>query len=163
MIRRQLSLFVADSDAARIEALRRLLDPVQQALIAAHATLAREDELAGLGEDAVQAFLDELDEPALRLEFGEAEGFYSHGILIRCVDGAKRYHALRARLLGANARSLVPHLTLAHPRNARAAGNSLEAARAALPAQLALRFDSLNLIEQREGARWRVLVRVSLA
>ena len=46
MTRRQLTLFVPHAEAAPIEALRATLDPVQHALIAAHVTLCREDELA---------------------------------------------------------------------------------------------------------------------
>ena len=65
-------------------------------------------------------------------------------------------------MLGPALLPLAPHITLAHPRNPRAPGNSLAAARAALPERLDLRFDSLNLVEQHNGGRWRVLARARL-
>jgi hypothetical protein len=47
-IRRQLSLYVPEPIATRLEAVRRVLDPVQHALIPAHVTLCRDDELEAL-------------------------------------------------------------------------------------------------------------------
>jgi len=162
MIRLQLSLYVAEPEAARIEALRAQLDPVQAALIPAHATLAREEELAFVFEEDLQARLDALRRPLLQLAFGPAEGFFEHGILLPCIEGREGIDALRADLLGGLAKPLAPHITLAHPRNPRAPGNSLDLARAALPSPLALRFDTLNLVEQRDGGRWQVLRRITL-
>jgi hypothetical protein len=70
---------------------------------------------------------------------------------------------LRARILGPSALPLAPHVTLAHPRNPKAPGNSLADVIAQLPAPLELRFDSLNLIEQSHGGPWRVLARALLS
>jgi 2'-5' RNA ligase len=163
VIRRQLSLFVAEPAASRLEALRAVLDPVQQSLIPVHATLAREDELAFVFEEDLQARLHALREPGLRLRFGAAEAFFEHGILLPCIQGAERFDALRARLLSGLDKPLAPHITLAHPRNPRAPGNCLAAVLEALPAPLDLAFDSLNLVEQHDGGPWRVLLRVLLA
>ena len=160
--RRQLSLGVAEPEASGLEALRVLLDPVQHALIPAHATFAREGDFGTHSEAEWRERIADLREPALRLAFGAAEALQEHGILLRCIDGAERFEALRLRVLGPAALPLAPHITLAHPRNPRAPGNSLEVARERLPARLDLRFDTLNLIEQHNGGRWRVLARAML-
>ena len=160
--RRQLSLGVAEPEASVLEELRRALDPVQQALISAHATFAREGDLGMGSEVEWRERIADLREPALRLVFGPAETFHEHGILLRCIDGLERFEALRMRVLGPAVLPLAPHITLAHPRNPRAPGNSLTAARERLPARLELRFDTLNLIEQHNGGRWRVLARAPL-
>jgi 2'-5' RNA ligase len=162
VIRRQLSLYVAEPEASRLEALRATLDPLQHALIPAHATLGRDGDFGTRPDLEWRELIAGLREPALRLRFGGAESFHEHGILVRCIDGAERFDALRERVFGHAALPLAPHLTLAHPRNPRAPGNSLAAARAALPMPLELRFDSLNLIEQFNGGRWRVLARALL-
>jgi 2'-5' RNA ligase len=163
MIRRQLSLYVSEPEASRLEALRLVLDPVQQTLIPVHATLGREGEFGTRSDLEWRERVADLREPALRLAFGAAEPFQDHGILLHCVGGSEAFEALRARVLGPALLPLAPHITLAHPRNPRAPGNSLAAARERLPERLELRFDSLNLIEQHDGGRWRVLARALLA
>jgi len=163
VIRRQLSIYVAEPEASRLEALRLALDPVQRALIPAHATFARDGDL-GAGSDLEwRERIANLKEPALRLSFGAAERFHEHGILLRCIEGAERFEAFRARVLGPATLPLAAHITLAHPRNPRAPGNSLALARERLPERLELRFDTLNLVEQHDGSRWRVLARANLA
>ena len=162
MIRRQLSLYVAEPEASMLEALRLVLDPVQQALIPAHATLAREGEFGQRSDLEWRERVAGLREPCLRMGFGIAEAFHEHGILLHCLAGQEGFEALRARVLGPALLPLAPHITLAHPRNPRAPGNSLAAARAALPERLDLRFDTLNLVEQHNGGRWRVLARARL-
>lgn len=162
MIRLQLSLYVAEPAARELDALRALLDPLQHALIPTHVTLARDGDIDTRPGDFFECVAS-LREAALRLRFGPAEAFHEHGILLRCVEGAERFQALRVRLLGPAALPLAPHITLAHPRNPRAPGNSLAVARERLPASLELRFDSLNLIEQRDGGPWCVRVRANLA
>jgi len=163
MIRLQLSLYVAEPEARAVESLRARLDPLQQALIPAHLTLGRDSDIdMRPGADWLERVAD-LRESALRLRFGAAEAFHEHGILLRCVGGADRFDALRARLLGPAALPLAPHITLAHPRNPKAPGNSLDWALAQLPSPFELRFDTLNLVEQRDGGRWQVLARALLA
>jgi uncharacterized protein len=149
----QLTLFVPEPDAIAIEAVRRVLDPVQHGLIAAHVTLCREDEL-----DHVHELLERLREsppPALDLTFGRAEASEGHGILLPCIGGAADYQSLRAAVLGHRAvRAASAHITLAHPRNPRAPGNDIATA-LRLPSPLRIRFDTVALIEQRDGSAWR--------
>ncbi len=150
MIRRQLTLFVPPEASAAIEAVRRDADPVQHALIAAHVTLAREDELAALDADEIGRRLTA--SPSLVLRFGLVERFDGHGLWLPCVGGEDAFHALRDHLLGPSRRHR-PHLTLAHPRNPQAPGNALATAHG-LPVPLAIAFPRVARIEQRDGAPW---------
>ena len=159
-LRRQLTLFVAEPEASRIEALRAVLDPVQHALIAAHLTLCREDEFEADG--AMLSRLRRMRASPLQLQFGRAEAFHEHGILLPCVAGEADFRALRERALGREPiRRQSPHLTLAHPRNPRAPGNRLESAQT-LSLPLVLRFEHLHLIEQVDGGTWQSLERFAL-
>ena len=157
MTRTQLSLWVPPPADAMLEAIRRVVDPVQAALIPAHVTLCRDEELARLSPDDVAARLAAAGEPSLTLAFGAAERFGGHGIVLPCVAGRAHFHSLRARILGdPSPREHAPHLTLAHPRNPKAAGNDLSAAHA-LPVPLVVTFTNVRWIEQDEGGPWRAL------
>ncbi len=153
--RRQLTLFVPATAAGPLEDVRARVDPVQHRLIAAHVTLCREDDLEDLPE--VLARLAAPGPGPLTLTFGPAEAFGGHGLLLPCVAGAAAFRQLREGVLGsARVRDQAPHLTLAHPRNPRAPGNSLAAA-AALPAPLTLTFPAVSLIEQAPLEPWVVV------
>jgi 2'-5' RNA ligase len=154
-IRRQLSLY-ASGDAARdIEAVRKRVDPTQHRLIPAHVTLCREDELGNL--PSLKERLSRLSWPPLRLRFGRAEAFSGHGLLLPCIGGEEGFHRLREHLLmSTDIRLQKPHLTLAHPRNPKAGGNSMANA-ASLAAEIEIRFPAIHLIEQEEGQAWKVL------
>lgn len=143
-------------DAAReIEAVRRVLDPVQTRLIPAHVTLCREDELVDLA--SVRARLRDVPFPPLALRFGRLVAFSGHGILLECVGGADQFRALREYLLAStHVRDQKPHITLAHPRNPMAEGNSLSNA-SVLPEVIDVTFPSIRLIEQEGDEPWRVL------
>lgn len=158
--RLQLTLFVPEPAAGTIEGMRRVLDPVQHALIAAHVTLCREDELADVAD--LRNHLRESPPPALDLVFGSAEGSSGHGILLPCIGGADAYQSLRVAVVGTSTVPIShPHITLAHPRNPRAPGNDIATARE-LPSPLRVRFDAVSLIEQRDGAPWRTIWSVPL-
>ena len=155
-VRQQLSLYVPTDTAGPIEQVRQRVDPVQHGLIPAHITLCREDELlaaaAGLG-----ARLQNLQAAPLVLKFGRARRFATHGILLECTAGEAQFRALREQLLGScDIRHQAPHLTLAHPRNPRVAGNRLQTA-LTLPASLSVVLPSFHLIEQIGAAPWRII------
>ncbi|MFN8587868.1 MAG: 2'-5' RNA ligase family protein [Candidatus Eisenbacteria bacterium] len=163
MIRRQLTLFVPPDAAIALEILRRTLDPVQAALIGAHVTLAREDEIAGLDAAALAARVAAAASAPIALEFGAPVAFGGHGWLLECVRGQDAFDALRTRLLGERAaRVQHAHLTLAHPRNVRDPGNTAAAA-ARWPAGFVCTFGEAAWIEQEGGAAWRVLRTFALA
>lgn len=155
--RRQLSLFVPAPVAAGIEAVRAIVDPVQRALIPAHVTLCREDELAGIEERELERRMASAPHVPLTLSFGRAKRFAGHGVLLPCVAGEERFRALREWLLDSNeVREQQPHLTMAHPRNPETPGDPLATAHG-LPELLVVTFSEACLIEQHGDAPWRVL------
>jgi hypothetical protein len=154
-LRRQLTLFVPRDRSAAVEAVRRVLDPVQHRLIPAHVTLCREDEIARLSHLQTRRLLRSAK--PIELRFGPPATFSSHGILLPCISGEQEFHGLRALLLvETQNRRASPHLTLAHPRNPKAAGNSLAHA-ADLPQDLVIPFPTVSLIEQEGNSPWRLL------
>ena len=160
--RRQLTLFVPPDVSAPIEHIRQLVDPVQYALIAAHVTLCRDEELAIESISALIARLGEITLQPLTLEFGPPQRFSDHGALLPCTSGSHAFHQLRTLVLGTpTVRDLSAHITLAHPRNPRASAN-VEASFAALLAPLSIRFVDLCLIEQSAGGPWTVRHRFTL-
>jgi hypothetical protein len=161
-VRRQLTLFLAGEMAAAVEAVRRVVDPVQYRLIPAHVTLCREEEVAALPEGEIEARLAAGPARRITLEFGSPEHFLDHGIRLKCVAGGTEYQALRELVLGSTEIARPrPHVTLAHPRNPRAPGNSL-AACADLPRRWPTRFSWLHLIEQEGAQPWRRLAMFDL-
>jgi|CXWL01.1.fsa_nt_gi hypothetical protein len=158
--RQQLTLFVSIDAGAILEPIRRRLDPVQHGLIGAHVTLCREDELAG---SPLALLRGEAPLPAaITLTFGAPVGFDAHGILLPCIDGSTEFHHLRAAVLGTTAiRQHAAHITLAHPRNARASGNTVPSD-VALATPLRITFATISLIEQIDGGPWVVREAVEL-
>ncbi|MEZ4400801.1 MAG: 2'-5' RNA ligase family protein [Kofleriaceae bacterium] len=164
VIRRQLTLFVEPAAAVELERARRAWNPAQAALIRAHVTLAREDELAD--EARVVATLAAGALPALTLGFGPPERFDAgRGVLLPARAGLAAYAALRRQVLAgavAEVRQAAPHLTLIHPRNGTCTDASFADLTArALPTELT--FAMVELIEQRAGGPWRSLARFPLA
>ena len=71
-------------------------------------------------------------------------------------SGEPEFAALRRHVLATDTvRPQTPHLTLAHPRNPKALGNALAAARSA--AALTLRCDRLQWIEHVDQQSWSVV------
>lgn len=155
-VRTQLTLFLPEAEARLIESVRRVVDPIQFQLIAAHVTLCREDELVDLDPGELGARFDGGTAKPITLRFGRPEAFHDHGILLPCIDGEKEFRSLRMVALGSNEiRRQTPHITLAHPRNPNSAGNSLENAQV-LPETISVTFTSVSLIEQTDAMPWRV-------
>lgn len=158
----QLTLFVPGAAAEKIEVARKSLDPLQFSLIPAHVTLCREDEIVGLQSAVVQGRLSVREARPISLTFGAPESFSTHGILLPCILGEKEFQALRRLVLGSTTvRRQPPHITLAHPRNPKAAGNSLAAA-SALEAGMKVTFRTVCRIQQDGDSPWRVVERFDL-
>lgn len=164
-IRRQLTLFAPVDVSLVLNRLREKLDPIQAALISAHVTLCREDEIAGISLADLQQRIALWRGGAVSLSFGPPQRFSGdgrHGIFLPCVAGCAQYQLLRECLVrDGSARRPEPHLTLAHPRNPIAEGNT-DAAMAGCPSNLHVTFVSVALIEQRDGMPWEILGDVSL-
>jgi hypothetical protein len=153
--RKQLSMYVPRDAARDIEAVRRVVDPIQFSLIPAHVTLCREDELGDLA--SVRARLRSAPFGPLTLRFGRPSAVSGHGLLLECVEGEGRFRALREYLLAPSlVRERKPHITLAHPRNPRSAGNS-PGNTSALPDVIEVTFPNVHLIGQERGGPWRLL------
>jgi len=160
--RRQLTLFVSPPWGPRLDALRRALDPVQASLIAAHVTLCREDELEGTTASALFSRAESWVAGPISLAFGQATRFNGHGVLLPAERGSGKFNRLRQWLLqDTSAREHGAHITLAHPRNPRFAGNT-DAALAACPQALELPFASVALIEQPGSGPWRLVQEATL-
>ena len=159
----QLTLFVPSPAAELVESVRRLVDPIQHRLIPAHVTLCREDELERLGPELLKARLANVTAHPLTLRFGRPESFHDHGILLPCIDGHNDFRALREHLLGrSDIRDQTPHITLAHPRNAKAEHNDLGYASAMLDT-LTITFREISRIEQHGTSPWVVLDAADIA
>ncbi len=157
--RTQLSLFVAPPHAEPLNALRRVLDPLQAALIPAHVTLCREDELAGISRAELRLRLGSSGVRAIGLSFGPPQSFHGHGVLLPAVGDQSGFEGLRRIALGQElVRSYAPHITLAHPRNPKDSGNTDANIRLA-PAGLHVTFAEAVVIEQIDGGEWQVLER----
>ena len=156
-IRQQLSMYLPEDAAKELEEVRSLVDPVQHRLIPAHITLCREDEL---GEPSALAHrLQGLRFTPFTLRFGRPEAFSGHGWLLPCIEGEDEFRRLRERVLrSSNLREQRPHITLAHPRNPKAAGNNEENL-SRLPARLEFTLSTIYWIEQTDGGPWTTVFR----
>lgn len=157
--RRQVSLFVPEPERAAFDAVRRRFDPAQHALIPAHVTLVREDEVDDWTELArrLRAALPF----EVRLRFGSVVRPGPNSVLLRCAGLRDAFEGLRHRLLarpGHEPRNLAPHLTLVHPRAATCDDEALAAIAAVeLPVEVAL--TEARIIEQTHGGPWRTVER----
>ena len=153
--RKQLSMYVPQEAARAIEAVRKVVDPIQSSLIPAHLTLCREDELGDLA--SVRARLRSAPFQPLTLRFGKPEAFSGHGLLLQCIEGEDQFRALREYLLASSRiRNQKPHITLAHPRNPRS-GERSSSSTSALPEVNEVTFPSIYLIEQEGNEPWQWL------
>lgn len=150
-------MFLPEPEASVLDSVRRVLDPVQSDLIPPHVTLCREDELTSVKAEELKTRLASAHLTSLTLRFGRPELFHEHGVLMPCIGGEQDFRSLREQVLGScTIRHQVPHITLAHPRNPRSAGNCLANANV-LPEVIAVIFTGVKLIEQAGTMPWRVL------
>ena len=150
--RRQLTLFVPSGAASQLEAARQVLDPAQFKLIRAHVTLCRDDEIGELSCDRLTARASTAT--PITLAFGRPEKFSGHGVLLPCIAGQASFHDLRCHLLESpSARPRQAHITLAHPRNPQALGNTPENM-AAIEGDFSISFAVATLIRQVQGGPW---------
>ncbi|TKC12541.1 2'-5' RNA ligase family protein [Pedobacter polaris] len=164
-IRRQLTLFIENET---IEKVRVKFNPAQHALISAHVTLCREDELEDLDTIIANIKSLKINKP-IRIIFNDVERFENgKGALIpACKEGTPlvnhandHFHNLRDAIL-ISPRKHLPHITLMHPRNSTCTDSIFEEIKSfKLPATLF--FNKISLIEQKSGGKWKVLDEFSL-
>ncbi len=154
--RRQATLFLGQSSS--VEAIRNRFDPAQAALIAAHVTLCREDEVADWGEFSKQCY--ELKPFVLELEFGSPvrDGDL---VYLPCVGGIGDFDELRRTLFGPHACKHDAHITLMHPRNSVCNDSIFEEICSRLK-PFAHRFSSVDLIVQEGSGVWEILETIEL-
>lgn len=155
--RQQLTLFVEEGREL-LEPVRIRYNPVQQALIAAHITLCREDELSLLPAVLENIRGIRLSEP-LTITLGPPASFAdSKGLFLPGEGDNEGFHELRQQILKgviANPRHQHPHITLIHPRNGTCTpGIFDELSQYPFPARL--RFHRISLIGQRHENPWQL-------
>lgn len=151
--RRQLSLILPEAQRAIVEPIRQRLDPIQHALIPAHVTLCRDDELPMPGELAER--LRRLGDVSITMAFGEPEELPDGCVLVRQRSGSGAFQALRRTILGPSARVYDGHLTLLHPRNATGVLHNLARIARELDG-LVVTFQTVCLVEQSGCEPWQV-------
>lgn len=153
ILRRQLTLFLPPDPQAMVDQIRKRLDPRQHALIPAHVTLCRDDELAPW--PSLCRRLANFREFALTMKFGEPQVLPDGCVLLRPTHGAEQYQHLRQSILGPSANVHGAHLTLLHPRHATDVVYDLAEIKLAL-AGLTVTFRKIALIEQCGSGPWLV-------
>lgn len=151
--RRQLSLLVPEAQRAVIEPIRRRLDPIQHALIPAHVTLCRDNELPDLRILAQR--LENLTAFSFTMTFSAPAELPDGCVLMRPTSGLEEYQELRRAILGPEAARHDAHLTLLHPRNATGAIPNLTAIGREVSG-LSVTFKTIALIVQRGCDPWDI-------
>jgi 2'-5' RNA ligase len=154
----QLTLFLNSTISETIETIRQKYNPIQFELIKSHVTLCREDELENI--DQVLENLQQLKNKPITITFKKVNRFSEgKGVLIPTSLNNKSFDELRAAVLKRiieNPRNHEPHITLMHPRNSNCTDSIFqELKRVELPKKIV--FDTISLIEQKKGEKWKVL------
>jgi 2'-5' RNA ligase len=155
--RRQLTLFVSPGNDV-IETIRATFNPIQHSLIAAHVTLCREDEI-----DPIEYVIKNISmiryEAPLCITFNSIMRFNNNnGVLLPAKHNDDFQFLRRSVLKGIhnNPRYHDPHITLMHPRNSTCTDAIFDQlTEYTLPRQL--HFDTISLIEQHNGGKWKTL------
>jgi len=155
--RQQLTLFI-DEERELFESVRSRYNPAQQALIAAHVTLCREDELQQLSQVLDNIRSIQLARP-VTIAFGAPERFAAgRGLFLPAVGANMDFHELRKQLLRgviAQPRPHHPHITLIHPRNGECTAEIFEKLkRYTFPARI--QFHRVSLISQLGEGAWKL-------
>jgi hypothetical protein len=156
--RQQLTLFISKTEATVFENIRKLFNPVQHALIAAHVTLCRDEEMAE--PQKLLASLRQLRHQPLTIHFGNVARFAAgRGVLIPAEGDNSAFQQLRKKILQGIVETPAlhqPHITLMHPRNSTCTDEIFaQIEKQRFPASIT--FGQISLIEQEEGKQWKVL------
>lgn len=152
-MRQQLSLFLPQNEREKVDRIRSKVDPKQFALIPAHLTLCRDDELIFFS--TIEQRLLELAPFHLQMTFGPPEVLSDGCVLLRPVEGQEAYQEIRRQLLGSTASIHNAHITLLHPRHAEDAHYNLQEIRESL-SDLVVQFQAISHITKKGDEPWRV-------
>ncbi|MEM6319886.1 MAG: 2'-5' RNA ligase family protein [Bacteroidota bacterium] len=163
MKRKQLTLFLEESESTVIESIRKRFNPRQYELIKSHITLCREDEIEDL--ERIQGNLERLEMDAFELSINEVKRFSKgKGVFIAIADREKQFRKLRKIILQDGhslPRAHEAHITLMHPRNSTCTDDLFrEIQKYELPKKLTIR--KISLIEQEMGKKWHTLMEYEL-
>ncbi len=161
--RRQLTLFISEENET-IERIRAQFNPIQYSLIAAHLTLCREDEIKPI-EKVIENIKSIKNAEPIRLELDPPERFENgKGVLIPAKKTSAGFSELRKTILKGlteHPRDHLPHITLMHPRNSTCTDITWGLIqKRILPTELL--FDTISLIEQRNGGPWTTIEQFSI-
>ncbi|MBE9103237.1 2'-5' RNA ligase family protein [Vacuolonema iberomarrocanum] len=155
-IRRQLSLFLPEPERSQLDVIRQKYDPKQQAIIPAHVTLCRDEELEPWA--ALEERLVSLKSIEITFVLGAPTLIEAGGVLVPMANSSTAFDDLRHRLLGDRCTRQIPHITLLHPRHAAGKEHAYEAiSHEVLPTSVTL--TEISLIEQVNGGIWNILSR----
>jgi len=153
--RRQVPLYVPRAEQARIEGIRQQFNSAQFALIAAHVTLFRDEDVHDWSE--VQTRASEIGSIHVPLRFGPP---VQDGDLVYlpALGSTQAFDELRIRILNnEHCRNQEPHITLVHPRNGTCTTEQFDTIRSLITAEFTVLFQSLTFIEQVAGGPWHNL------
>lgn len=156
-VRRQLTLFIENEI---IDHIRIKFNPIQHALIAAHVTLCREDELENL-EEVIKNIKSLKTNHSISITFNNVERFENgKGVFMPGKAENINFYTLRNNILE-SPRKHLPHITLMHPRNSTCTDSIFEEIKS-YPLPTLLTFRKISLIEQKNGGIWEVLAEFPL-
>ena len=155
-IRRQATLYVPPPLDVAVESLRTQFNPIQAALIRAHVTLCREDEVCDWNEieDCLRA-MAKID-VSLHFETPVRDG---NLVYLPSTGSTDSFDALRNSLLSTGdsaARKHDPHVTLIHPQNGTCSKSDFDEISSQCK-PFTISFSQVTLIEQVDGGSWRDL------
>lgn len=150
-LRRQATLFL--KDRPDIERIRKHFNSVQAALISAHVTLLREDEV--IDWDEVAARTGEIRK-AVTLKIGQPRRD-GHLVFLPCEDIEESFRDLRIHLQKSrDIRDHKPHITLIHPRNAACSDETWDEIRESIE-PFTYTFREVSFILQEKGGVWKTI------
>ncbi len=156
--RRQLTLFVQEYKDT-FEEIRRKFNPLQYALIPAHVTLCREDEIS-LREQVIHKIKSFTKGNHLKIKFGKIERFDGNkGLWLPGSTENSDFYEIRSKLLDGlvdNIRRPKPHITLMHPANSTCTDEIFEQInRYQFPTEIT--FKEISHIEQIKNGKWKTI------
>jgi hypothetical protein len=155
-IRRQATLYVPPPSDISIESLRTRFNPAQSALIRAHVTLCREDEVCDWDRFADRLRGLAAFDVSLHFDTPIRNG---NLVYLPTKGSTDSFVALRSSLLstlGTAPRRHDPHITLIHPRNGTCSKSEFDEISSQCE-PFTVNFCRVTLIEQVDGGPWRDL------